>query len=477
MLTAIMVGLSAVALATAVALVTLTSQLHRAASSIGDAVESVRLAELLERDLLLHDRSLELLARADLATRLRRELIEARRYVGNDEERVMLEAADTTVKAYLATTETSAAPQEVGAGPAAESLERAFSSLEQLVQINSEQAAAAAAQAARWDHLGDILGVGAATALVLGVGGALLWLHASAFRPVSAIADAMRRLGGGERSARALEKGPLELRIIARQFNEMATSLAHYQQNQLAFLAGVAHDLRNPLSALTLSTAQIADDRPLPGEERVRRVIAIVRRQSARLDQMLGDLLDAARVEAGHFELRPEERDCRVLVGETYDLYESISPVHRIALRLPPEVVPVRCDEGRMAQVLNNLLSNAIKYSPRGGRVEVAVQQREGEARIEVSDDGIGLSLEDQAQIFEPFHRAEGSAERIPGAGLGLFVARRIVEAHGGRITVTSAPGAGSTFRVHLPLASAHRSERLREPAAEATGAKAARTG
>jgi signal transduction histidine kinase len=112
----------------------------------------------------------------------------------------------------------------------------------------------------------------------------------------------------------------------------------------------------------------------------------------------------------------------------------------------------VSCDALRIEQVLTNLVSNAIKYSPRGGRVEVTLEQPGTEAILNVVDQGVGIPSDDQAHIFEPFRRSGASRELVPGAGLGLFVARRIVEAHGGRIEVESRPGAGSTFRVHLPL-------------------------
>jgi signal transduction histidine kinase len=104
-----------------------------------------------------------------------------------------------------------------------------------------------------------------------------------------------------------------------------------------------------------------------------------------------------------------------------------------------------------MSQVLNNLIGNALKYSPAGGRVRVGVSRDAGEAVINVSDEGIGIPPEEVARIFEPFRRVPGVADTIPGTGLGLSVARRIVEAHGGSIGVTSQPGVGSTFSVRLP--------------------------
>ena len=111
----------------------------------------------------------------------------------------------------------------------------------------------------------------------------------------------------------------------------------------------------------------------------------------------------------------------------------------------------IRCDPLRIEQVITNLLSNAIKYSPEGGRVDVAVAPQEDGAVISVTDQGLGISEEDQQRLFEPFRRVGLSMETIPGVGLGLFVVRRIVEAHHGRIDVTSARGKGSSFRIWIP--------------------------
>jgi signal transduction histidine kinase len=241
---------------------------------------------------------------------------------------------------------------------------------------------------------------------------------------------------------------------MARTFNEMANSLARQQEEQLTFLAGVAHDLRNPLSALKMSAALISSDRPLP-EERLRKTMALVRRQVARLDRMVGDLLDATRIEAGRFELSLEERDARELAREVVELYLAGGSSHDLRLVLPEEPVVLRCDATRVEQVLHNLVSNALKYSPVGSRVDVRVERQGEEAVLSVVDRGIGISAEELRNLFAPFRRTGRARETAPGVGLGLSVARRIVEAHKGRIEVESRPGVGSTFRVRLPLAHA----------------------
>jgi signal transduction histidine kinase len=169
-----------------------------------------------------------------------------------------------------------------------------------------------------------------------------------------------------------------------------------------------------------------------------------------RLEKLLEDFLDASRIEAGRMSLSLADADLRDVAREAADLFADASPDHPIALDLPEGPVLARCDPARVTQVLNNLISNAIKYSPRGGRVAVAVARDGGDAVLGVSDEGVGVPEGEREQIFEPFRRG-ASAHGVPGAGLGLSTARRIAEAHGGRLEVEPRAGGGSTFRLRLP--------------------------
>ena len=170
---------------------------------------------------------------------------------------------------------------------------------------------------------------------------------------------------------------------------------------------------------------------------------------------MVGDFLDASRIEGGHLELIRRRSDARDFVRDVVQLYETSSFSHPLRLAIPSSPVMVDCDPERMAQVLNNLVSNAIKYSPNGGPVVLSLREEGENAILTVSDSGIGIAHGDLEKIFEPFRRTGASRETIPGVGLGLSVSRRIVEGHGGRIVVQSELGAGSTFRVEVPLAEA----------------------
>jgi signal transduction histidine kinase len=183
------------------------------------------------------------------------------------------------------------------------------------------------------------------------------------------------------------------------------------------------------------------------------KVLGAVERQVDRLDRMVGDLLDSESIEAGNVRLRLEDHDARAIASEIAELYGPTSAAHRIELDVPPGPVPLRCDVMRVEQVLSNLMSNAIKYSPNGGRIYLEVQTKDGDVAFVVRDDGVGMSEEDAARAFEPFRRSATLRDDVPGSGLGLFVVRRLVEAHGGRIDLHTEPGTGSRFEVHIPAA------------------------
>lgn len=440
MLTIAMACVASLALAAAGALVVLTTYLHRAVLVLESNAESVRLFQDSQVELLLHARATDPLTRADRELTLQRSLQQSQTYVTSDRERELLASVERRLDAYLR------------GGAAGVDLEGAFRGLDDLVDVNLGQAREVVARATRWDRLGNLLGTGVAAVLVLGVAGTIVWIRRSAFQPILSTAAAMQRFGSGAKDARAPERGAPELREMARRFNEMASSLAHQHERQMVFLAGVAHDLRNPLSALKMSTAVVAPDRPLPSEEHLRRALGIVGRQVDRLERMLSDFLDTARIEAGQLELRIVPSDAGELARGVVDFFRFTSETHELRLEAASEPLGFKCDPARVEQVLNNLVSNAIKYSPGGGDVRIHVRRERAHVLFSVSDQGIGIPLDEQAHLFEPFRRVRASASAIPGMGLGLYVSQRIAEAHGGRIEVTSAPGEGSTFTLRLPI-------------------------
>jgi signal transduction histidine kinase len=449
-MTATTVALAVLGLVVSGAFIVLTTYLHWTNKILGAAVESVGLAEQAEINLLLHGRAGDRLHRSALEGELRRALLQARDHVSTEQEARALHEAHSRVEVYLA----AAQDPDLSAPEVEAHHDSAYRALWTLVTDNVAKAHAARAEAVRWDRAGNALGV--VTALLpLGLAAWLLWwLRVRTIRPLLALAGSMERFGRGDRDVRADETGALELREMAVRFNAMASALAAQRQSEMAFLAGVAHDLRNPLAALQLSVDAVGPDRPLPPEPRLRSTVATVNRQIARMERMVGDFLDMAKIEAGELELKVETLDARNVVREVIELFGATSPQHRLETMLPEEAVLVCCDPLRLEQVLTNLVSNAIKYSPTGGLIEATLARRGDEVVLRVTDHGIGMSAEEQRHIFEPFRRAGLAKDAIPGLGLGLFVVKRIIEAHGGRIEVESAPDRGSTFSVHLPVSS-----------------------
>lgn len=436
----------------AIALIVLTTNVHRAAQAIGAEVESLRIGEQLEFGLLeLRDHS-EVAARAACEQQVRFQLAEAAGYMRSPAEQDLFRHLERHVDRYVTALDRAApgeAPPQVQVDRSG-AFAAAFASARQWMALNVEQGRAAERSAARWDELADGIGVAAIALLVGGLGGLAWWLQRRTFRPALELAGAIERYAQGDRTARASEQKPEELRTIARCFNDMAQTLDRQRADQLAFLAGVAHDIRNPLGALKLATELVRPDAPLPPEARLRQLVARIDRQIGRLDRMVHDFVDASRIESGSLELQLGDCDLRELARATLDLFEPAASTHPLELRAPDAPVRVRCDPVRIEQVLANLVNNAIKYSPPGGAIGVAVAQRPDGVLVAVSDEGEGMEPDEVERIFDPFRRGSAAA-RVAGAGLGLFVARRIVEAHGGTLTVDSTRGVGSTFTLRLP--------------------------
>jgi two-component system, OmpR family, sensor histidine kinase MtrB len=423
-----------------------TNYLQRTTSQAIDSLHAIRMVQQLELDLLTHARSTDPPDRPILEREIRSNLQQASAYVGTEKERDAFRRAAKEVEHYFDRA------HSVPAGIASNlpELEAAHGSVQQLLDINVTQAGEVENATAHWGQLAHRLALLAVFAMVATIAMVLLWLWRLAFRPVLNIRDAMTDFASGRRMVRVAETGPDELRSIAVQFNQMAEALSRQHEDQLTFLTGIAHDLRNPLAPLKLATTTIDSEGPLPSEGHIRTILSIVRRQVDRLDRMVGDLLDASKIEAGQLDLQRENLDARAVAREVFELFQMASPAHKIELQLAEEPIPLNCDGLRIEQVLNNIVSNAIKYSPNGGRVRIAVGSDGTGAVFQVSDEGVGIKPEDMPFIFKPFHRIRGGDQKIPGIGLGLSTARRIIEAHGGRIDVKSEPGKGTTFSVHV---------------------------
>jgi signal transduction histidine kinase len=176
-------------------------------------------------------------------------------------------------------------------------------------------------------------------------------------------------------------------------------------------------------------------------------------RQVDRLDRLVADLADVSHIWTGEMQLRGEMLDPAWLVREVVEQQRVANPNRRIELLCEGSIPLLDADSQRLEQVLGNLLENAIKYSPDGGPVRAQLWYEASEVHLTVTDEGIGIPLGEQARLFERFYRGGSSAKRFDGLGAGLYISRRIIEGHGGRMWVESTPGQGSTFGFALPLA------------------------
>jgi signal transduction histidine kinase len=220
------------------------------------------------------------------------------------------------------------------------------------------------------------------------------------------------------------------------------------------FVATVSHELRTPLTSMMGFLEMIREGEAGEITEEQKRFLAIVYRSSERLQRLVGDLLFVARLDAKGLQLQFSEIDVAAIVEEAAESSGALARSRRLDLRAEIEPVPVvRGDSERIAQLVANLISNAIKFTPEGGVVTVRAVVAGERAAIEVADTGIGIPMAEQARIFERFFRSSTATEQaIPGTGLGLVITKAIAEAHGGSISVRSEPGAGTCFRVELPL-------------------------
>jgi signal transduction histidine kinase len=333
----------------------------------------------------------------------------------------------------------------------------------------SRQRIADANGVARRAEIAGIAGLAASIVLVLLFGA---WVARAVARPVRQAADAATDVAAGEFEVRLPERGVGEIAALGVAFNSMTRSLAESrkavleQNEQLQaserhksdLISMVSHELRTPLSSV-LGFTRLLLDRDF-GEEERRRYLQIVDTEARRLASLAEDFLDVRLLEEGRFDLDVEPLDLVTLVREQVLLFFGTTREHELELDLPLASVVVDADRDRLAQVIGNLFSNAIKYSPEGGSIEVRLRIERTTARLSVTDEGVGIPREHQARIFEKFFRGGAVAAGIGGTGLGLAVAREIVEAHGGEIGFRSTEGIGSTFWMRLPLSG---SEPLRD--------------
>jgi len=267
--------------------------------------------------------------------------------------------------------------------------------------------------------------------------------------PIGDVMDAADRVAGGDYGARVEARGPGEVRRLARSFNQMAARLEANEAQRRGLLADVAHELRTPLSVIRGNVEGMLDGL-YPADEAH---LAPVLEETAVMARLLDDLQTLSTAEAGVLRLHRERVDPGALVQDAVAAFRARADAAGVTLecRAAGGVPELDVDPVRIGEVLANLLSNAVRHTPSGGSVAAVVEPSAAGVSFTVSDTGRGIDAADLPYVFDRFVKSADSG----GAGLGLAIARSLVQAHGGRITADSEPGRGTTMRFVLPLAPA----------------------
>ncbi len=284
------------------------------------------------------------------------------------------------------------------------------------------------------------------------LGTLLVWLLSRrTLAPLQNLGAAARRLGRGDLSQRAETAGPTEIRELAQSFNAMAEGLEEAERQRRHLTADVAHELRTPLSNIQGYLEAIRDGLVQPTPE----AIDTIHSQALHLSRLVEDLRLLAQVEAGELRLRLSSVHIGALLQASLEAVRPRAEAKGVTIIFEdePALPPAELDSTRIAQVIGNLLENAITHTPEGGSVSVSALSTASSVEVTVSDTGPGINPEDLPRLFDRFYRADPSRSRdTGGSGLGLTIARRLVEAHGGTIEAKSAAGDGSRFIVSLPF-------------------------
>ncbi len=272
--------------------------------------------------------------------------------------------------------------------------------------------------------------------------------------------EAARKIAGGQLETQVSDTGRDEMASLAASFNEMAAQLKASEQRQLELenlrsdlIAWVSHDLRTPLTSIRAILEALGDgliDDPVT----MQRYLQTAQRDIRSLSMLIDDLFEMAQIDAGGLKLSCEYSSLADLISDTIESFTELAKRKSVALSgcVESGTDPVKMDVERMGRVLANLVGNAIRHTLPGGQVQISASRADRHVQIEVRDNGAGIKTEDLPHVFERFYRGEKSRNRATGgAGLGLAIARSIVEAHEGQIEVHSVEGQETVFSISLP--------------------------
>lgn len=266
--------------------------------------------------------------------------------------------------------------------------------------------------------------------------------------PVGEVMEAAQRVEAGDYTARVVERGPNDVRALARAFNAMTARLQLSEEQRRRLLADVTHELRTPLAVVQGNLEALLDG-VYPADETH---LAPILEETRVLARLVDDLRTLSLAESGVLKLQREPTDLAILITEAVASFRASAQAAGITLRteIADDLPLVEIDPARLREVLSNLTANALRYTPPGGIVTVSAALDRAAARlaITVADTGQGIAPEALPHIFDRFYKSEDSR----GSGLGLAIAKNLVAAHGGEISAASEPGKGTTIRVTLPL-------------------------
>jgi signal transduction histidine kinase len=300
------------------------------------------------------------------------------------------------------------------------------------------------------NSMGNSITIVALISLAIAIG-ISLYLARSITRPLQDMIKVTRSISEGNLSQRVRADSEDEMGVLAHSFNTMADDLAKQEKMRRDLVADITHEFRTPLTTIRGYVESILDGVKKPDQEILGRIGA----ETERLTTLISDLQELSRAESGKLSLEKKSVDLNALVEEVLFKFEKQIAEKEIQVETDLEgSLPLALvDEKRIGQVLENILNNAIKYNYQKGRVRVSTREEGEGVRITIADTGQGISPQDLPYIFERFYRGDKSRSRhAGGTGIGLSIAKNLVEAHRGTISVQSQPGQGSTFSIWLPL-------------------------
>jgi two-component system sensor histidine kinase BaeS len=262
---------------------------------------------------------------------------------------------------------------------------------------------------------------------------------------VGELIDAAGQVEAGDFSARVSERGPREVRALAHAFNSMSSRLEAMDAERRSALADVSHELRTPLAVIQGNVEAMIDGVYPADRAHLEPLLEEIRH----MERLIEDLRTLTLVEAGSLTLHREPTDVAALLGEVVAGFRTQAGRAGVdlAIRAPDGLSPVELDPARIREIVANLIANALRHTTSGGHVDVLLEPGEEAVAVTVRDTGSGIPADQLERIFDRFYRAPDS----PGSGLGLPIAKSLVEAHGGTITANSTPGLGTSIRFTIP--------------------------